>query len=61
MIKIEKKSFLKDTPDYEEYTENVANLTTEEMEELGIKAGCCKTKGKNGCGCSSGKGCCNKK
>ncbi|MBL4932393.1 hypothetical protein [Clostridium paridis] len=51
MINIERKSLLKDTPDYEEMTENVVNLTLEEMKELGLSASC---------GCSSG-GCCKSK
>lgn len=51
MINIEIKSLLKDTPDYEEMTENVVNLSLEEMKELGLAGSC---------GCSSG-GCCKNK
>ncbi|MDD7792977.1 hypothetical protein [Clostridium sp. 'White wine YQ'] len=51
MINIDRKSLLKDTPDYEEMTENVVNLSLEEMKELGLSASC---------GCSSG-GCCKNK
>lgn len=53
------KELLKDTPDYENYTENEAKLSIEELRELGyIKCGeCCKTNK----GCSGGKGCCKQK
>lgn len=65
MIKIDKESLLKNTPDYEDYTENEAVLTKEEMEEFGIesnqKGGCCKTKGGSSSGgCGSTGGCCKK-
>lgn len=44
MLRIEKKTHLKDTVEYEEYSENVAKLTDKEKEELGIRTcgGCCK-------------------
>lgn len=54
-----KKSLLKATPDYEDYTENVVKIDDEIIKELGIMAGeyitesCC---GANG-GCNSGGGC----
>lgn len=46
MLRIEKKTYLKDTVEYEEYSENVAKLTDKEKEELGIRTcgGCCKRK-----------------
>lgn len=44
MIKIEKETLLKNTPDYEDYTENVVKVEGEK---------------KSGCGCGkSGGGCC---
>lgn len=65
-----KRSLLKATPDYEDYTENIVKIDDEIIKELGIMAGeyitkdCC---GSNG-GCNSGGGCrvssgcgCNKK
>ena len=51
MINIERNSLLKDTPEYEEMTENYVNLSLEEMKELGLSPSC---------GCSSG-GCCKNK
>ncbi|MEQ8154516.1 MAG: hypothetical protein ABRQ25_06495 [Clostridiaceae bacterium] len=51
MSKTDKKSLLKDTEDYENITENVAKLSKEEMEMLGIS---------HSCGCCSG-GCCKNK
>ena len=53
---------LKDKPEYEDYSENEAKLTIEEMRELGIlRCGGCCSSGKNnkGCNkCSKGKKCC---
>ncbi|QAA34121.1 hypothetical protein [Clostridium manihotivorum] len=62
MIQIQKNSYLKDTPDYEDYSENVATLTEDEAKVLGISLGCCQSSGGcSGCsGCSSKGGCCNK-
>lgn len=45
---MKEKGILKDTIDYEDYTENVAYFTPEEEKKLGIynkrKACCCKNK-----------------
>lgn len=74
MIEIKKDDFtqdlLKDSIDYEDYSENVCVLTIEEMREEGLLkcGGCCSSKGGSG-GCSScsskkncsGCGCKNKK
>ncbi|MBK1813570.1 hypothetical protein JHL18_23410 [Clostridium sp. YIM B02505] len=61
MIQIAKKSFLKDTPDYEDYSENIVTLTADEAKGLGISLGCCKNNGScDSCGGCSSKGCCNK-
>lgn len=54
-----KKSLLKATPDYEDYTENVVKIDDKIIKELGIMAGeyitknCCGSSG----GCNSGGGC----
>lgn len=48
-----KKTLLKATPDYEDYTENVVKIDEEIIKELGIMAGEYVTKS---C-CSSGGGC----
>lgn len=52
MIELVKKSLLKDSPDYEEPTKNVAKLSKEELKDLHMKE-CmqtgvcnCKCKGK---------------
>lgn len=55
---------LKDTPDYEPYSENEVKLSIKEMRELGlIKCGGCCNKGGGACdkrkGCN--KKCCNNK
>lgn len=56
-----KKSLLKATPDYEDYTENVVKIDDEIIKELGIMAGeyitknCCGSSG--GCRASAGCGC----
>lgn len=47
MLRIEKKTHLKDTPEYEGYTENIAKLTKKEQSELGIRQCNCKCKNKN--------------
>lgn len=46
MIHLDKKTLLKDSEEYEAYTENEAKLTDKEKRELGIKvcSGCCKNK-----------------
>lgn len=54
------REILKDSPEYEVYSENEAKLTIEEMRELGMLkcGGCCQ---KGGCGsCNKGKSCCKK-
>ena len=61
MIKIYKEELLKNTIDYEEYSENICNLTLEELREEGLLkcGGCClKEKNRNNCtGCNSKSGC----
>lgn len=65
MIEIVKDGFnrdlLKDTIDYEDYSENICVLTLEELREEGILkcGGCCSSKGgSGGCsGCRSKKNC----
>lgn len=61
MIKIKKEELLKNSPDYEEYSENVCTLTIEEMREAGLLTcgGCCSKKNKGFSGeCSKkSKGC----
>lgn len=49
MIKIYKEELLKNTIDYEEYSENVCKLTLEELKEAGLLqcGGCCLKGGKN--------------
>ena len=51
-----RENVLKDTPEYEAYSENEVKLTTEEMRGLGLVScgGCCS---KNKGGCSKKKGC----
>lgn len=53
-----KDDILKNTPDYEQYTENEVVLTLEEQREFGLLkcGGCCSKKG-NKCN----KGCCKSK
>ena len=58
MINIKSEDVLKTTPEYEEYDENEAKLTVEELRNLGLIkcGGCCSTKGgKSSCGCGSKK------
>ncbi|WP_026889347.1 hypothetical protein [Clostridium beijerinckii] len=48
MIEIYKEDLLKDTIDYEEYSENVCKLTLEELKKEGLlKCGGCCLKGEN--------------
>ena len=48
MIKISKEDLLKNTIDYEEYSENVCKLTIEELREEGLlQCGGCCLKGEN--------------
>lgn len=46
MLRIEKKTYLKDAPEYEEYSKNLATLTEKEKLELGISSCNCKCKKK---------------
>lgn len=48
MIRIEKASLLKNTPEYEDVADNVVVLSAKEREEIGYDRGCC----------ANGKGCC---
>lgn len=62
MIEINKEELLKNTIDYEEYSENICNPTLEELKEAGLlKCGACCLKGeksKSKCnGCNSKKSC----
>ncbi|GAA0078347.1 hypothetical protein UT300005_27260 [Clostridium sp. CTA-5] len=62
MIEIKKEDLLKSTPEYEEYSENVYNLSEEELRQFGfIKcSGCCNHKENKKCnGCKKHK-CCKK-
>ena len=64
MIKIFKEELLKYTIDYEEYSENICQLTLEELRDAGLLqcGGCCLKgeKNKKNCtGCDS-KGSCKK-
>lgn len=58
-----RENILKNTPEYEPYSENEVKLTASEMRELGLIScgGCC---GKNEASCNKKKtvhnGCCNK-
>ena len=51
MIDIEREDILKASPDYEDYTENEASLTIDELKELSMAQ---KAKAGSGGGCSSG-------
>lgn len=56
MLDIKKDELLKNAPDYEDYSENICNLSIEELREEGLlKCGGCCSKNKddsNGCqGC----------
>lgn len=61
MIKIHKEDLLKDTRDYEEYSDNICKLTLEELREEGLLncGGCCSKGDKNknshnkGCKCKN--------
>lgn len=62
MITISKEELLKNTIDYEEYSQNVCKLTIEELKEAGLLqcGGCClKGEKKNGncSGCKSKHSC----
>lgn len=62
MIRISKEELLKDTIDYEEYSDNICNLTLEELKEAGMLqcGGCClkgEDKTSKCTGCKSGKSC----
>lgn len=62
MIEIKKEDLLKSTPEYEEYSENVYNLSEEELKQFGLKkcSACCKDKENKNCnGCKKNK-CCKK-
>ena len=58
MIQFKKDELLKDTPEYENYSDNEVALSIEEMKELGMLScgGCCQKKGEN-----SKKSCCKNK
>lgn len=63
---VNRDDILKDKPDYEDYSENEAKLSIEEMRELGILrcGGCCSKKSNknNKCsGCNKLKKCCKSK
>lgn len=64
MIKIEKEDLLKNTIDYEEYSENICKLTLEELKEEGLLkcGGCClkKEEKKGRCNNCRNKNSCNK-
>jgi len=64
MIKIYKEELLKNTIDYEGYTENICKLTLEELKEEGLLqcGGCCLKGEKNNNKCSGckDKGSCKK-
>ena len=64
MIKIYKEELLKNTIDYEEYSENICKLTLEELKDAGLLkcGGCClkgdKNEKKNKCtGCKNKNSC----
>ncbi|OOM07331.1 hypothetical protein [Clostridium saccharobutylicum] len=59
MIKIKKEELLKDTIDYEDYSENVYKLTVEELKKEGLLqcGGCCTKDSNKNAKCSG----CNKK
>lgn len=56
MIEIKREELLKSTRDYEDYTENIAQLSIGDLRDLGlIKCGGCCSTGESGgsCGCKS--------
>lgn len=62
MIKIGKEELLKNTIDYEEYSQNICKLTIEELKEAGLLqcGGCClkgEKKNDNCSGCKSKHSC----
>ncbi|SFC77384.1 hypothetical protein [Clostridium uliginosum] len=63
MIDIKKENLLKATPEYEEYSNNVCNLSIEELKEMGMLkcGGCCnKNEENSGCKDCKKKNCCKK-
>ncbi|MCE5221587.1 MAG: hypothetical protein LLF98_10095 [Clostridium sp.] len=64
MIKIYKEELLKNTIDYEEYSENICKLTLEELRDEGLLKcrGCClkEAKNKNKCTDCNSKNSCKK-
>lgn len=59
-MEIKENSLLKETPDYEQYTENVVKISLEELKELGLLECGCSKKANYGCasGCNCNKKCC---
>lgn len=56
MTNFKNEDILKSTPDYEDYTENEAKLSVQEMRDLGLLkcGGCCSSKGSGStCGCKT--------
>lgn len=64
MIEIYKEQLLKNSIDYEEYSENICNLSVEELKKEGLlKCGGCCLKGEHenkNCGGCKNKKCCKK-
>lgn len=62
MIKIYKEELLKNTIDYEEYSENICKLPVEKLKEEGVfQCGrCCLKKEKNNCSNCNNKNSCKK-
>lgn len=59
MLEIKKDELLKNSPDYEDYSENICNLSIEELRKEGLlQCGGCCSKAKDGK--SSCQGCKNK-
>lgn len=62
MIELEKEDLLKNTIDYEEYSENICNPTIQELSEAGMLkcGGCiggCRCKSKGNCSMCKNKKC----
>lgn len=56
MIEIKKEELLKNTIDYEDYSENICNPTVEELKEAGLLqcgGGCSRCRCKSSGGCSN--------
>ncbi|WP_300382028.1 hypothetical protein [Clostridium sp.] len=56
MMEVGKEELLKSTRDYEDYTENIAQLSIGDLRDLGLIkcGGCCSSGGSNKkCGCKS--------